>query len=157
MYPTGATPPKYYGLPKIHKPGMPLIPIISSIGSVTYATAKELSRILKHLVGRSPHHVMNNLDLIESIRSIQLQPEECMVSYDVEGLFTSVPVESAISIIKKHLEEDKELHQRTAMTVNQISCLLEFCLNTTYFKFQGKMYEQVKGTAMGSPFQPYSG
>ena len=66
---------------------MPLIPIISSIGSVTYATAKELSRILKHLVGRSPHHVMNNLDLIESIRSIQLQPEECMVSYDVEGLF----------------------------------------------------------------------
>ena len=133
---------------------MPLIPIISSIGSVTYATAKELSRILKHLVDRSPHHVMNNLDLIESIRSIQLQPEECMVSYDVEGLFTSVPVESAISIIKKHLEEDKELHQRTAMTVNQISCLLEFCLNTTYFKFQGKMYEQVKGAAMGSPFSP---
>ena len=40
------------------------------------------------------------------------------------------------------------------MTVNQISCLLEFCLNTTYFKFQGKMYKQVKGAAMGSPFHP---
>ena len=40
LYPTGATPPKYYGLPKIHKSGMPLRPIISSIGSVTYATAK---------------------------------------------------------------------------------------------------------------------
>ena len=69
-------------------------------------------------------------------------------------LFTSVPVETAISIIKKHLEEDKELHQRTAMTVKQISCLLEFCLNTTYFTFQGKMYEQVKGAAMGSPIHP---
>ena len=77
-----------------------------------------------------------------------------MVSYDVEALFTSVPVESAISIIKKHLEEDKELHQRTAMTVKQISCLLEFCLKTTYFTFQGKMYEQVKGAAMGSPISP---
>ena len=119
-----------------------------------HATAKELSKILKPLVGRSPYHVMNNLDFIESIRGIQLQPEECMVSYDVEALFTSVPVESAISIIKKHLEEDKGLHQRTAMTVNQISCLLEFCLNTTYFIFQGKMYEQVQGTTMGSPLSP---
>ena len=133
---------------------MPLRPIISSIGTVTYATAKELSRILKTLVGRSPHHVMNNLDFIESIRGIQLQPEECMVSYDVEALFTSVPVESAISIIKKHLEEDKELHQRTAMTVNQTTSLLKFCLNTTYFTFQGKIYEQVKGAPMGSPLSP---
>ena len=32
-----------------------------------------------------------------------------------------------------------------------ISCLLEFYLRTTYFTFQGKMYEQVKGAAVGSP------
>ena len=48
--------------------------------------------MLKPLVGRSPHHVMNNLEFLESIKGIQLQPEECMVSYDVEALFTSVPV-----------------------------------------------------------------
>ena len=138
LHPTAATLPKYYGLPKIHKQGMPLRPIISSIGSVTNATAKELSRILKPLVGRSPHHVMNNLEFLESIRGIQLLPEECIVSYDVEALFTSVPVESSISIIRKLLEEDKELHQRTAMSVNQITCLLKFCLNTTYFTFQGR-------------------
>ena len=141
LYPTGAGPPKYYGLPKVHKPGMPLRPIISSIGSVTHATAKELSRIFKPLVGKSSHHVKNNMDFIESLKGIQLQPEECMVSFDVEALFTSVPVKSAISIIKKHLEEEKDLHQRTTMTVKQITCLLEFCLRTTYFTFQGKMYE----------------
>ena len=140
-YPIGAGAPKYYGLPKVHKPGMPLRPIISSIGSVTHATAKELSRILKPLVGKSSHHVKNNMDFIESLEGIQLQPEECMVSFDVEALCTSVPIEPAISIIKKHLEEDKDLHQRTAMTVKQISCLIEFCLRTTYFTFQGKMYE----------------
>ena len=72
LYPAGAGPPTYYGLPKVHKPGMPLRPIISSIGSVTHATAKELSRILKPLVGRSPHHVRNNMDFIESIKGIQL-------------------------------------------------------------------------------------
>ena len=45
LYPTGAGSPKFYGLPKIHKEGMPLRPIVSSIGAVTYHTSKELSRI----------------------------------------------------------------------------------------------------------------
>ena len=40
LHPTEAITPKCYGLPKVHKPGMPLRPIISSIGSVTNATAK---------------------------------------------------------------------------------------------------------------------
>ena len=54
LYPTGAGSPKYYGLPKIHKAGIPLRPIISSRGSAAYETAKELAKILKPLVGRSP-------------------------------------------------------------------------------------------------------
>ena len=76
-----------------------------------------------------------------------------MMSFDVESLFTSVPIEPSIAIIKKLLEDDKSLHQRTNMTVNQISCL-EFCLKTTYFIFQGKIFEQVKGAAVGSPISP---
>ena len=36
MYPTSCTAPKFYGLPKIHKTGTPLRPIVSSRGSVTY-------------------------------------------------------------------------------------------------------------------------
>ena len=51
-------------------------------------------------------------------------------------------------------EDDKNLYQRSTMSVNQISCLLEFCLTTTYFTFQRKIFEQVKGAAMGSPISP---
>ena len=50
-------------------------PIVSSVGSVTYGTAKELSRILKPLVGKSPHHVKNNKDFIHSLEGIQLKPD----------------------------------------------------------------------------------
>ena len=46
MYPTGCVPPKFYGLPKIHKPDTPLRPIVSSCGYVTYGVAKELAKIL---------------------------------------------------------------------------------------------------------------
>ena len=91
LYPTGAGSPKFYGLPKIHKPGMPLRPIVSSIGGVTYHTSKEVARILKPLVGKSEHHVKNTQDFIESIKGIHLSEDQCMVSYDVKALFTSVP------------------------------------------------------------------
>ena len=141
LYPTGAVSPKYYGLPKIHKPGVPLRRIISSRGSATYETAKELANIIKSLVGRSPHHVQNNKDFLENIKDIKLQPDECIMSYDVSGLFTSIPIEPAIKTIRKHLEEDQDLSKRTSMTVDHIISLLEFCLRNTYFSFQGRFYE----------------
>ena len=136
LYPTGASSPKFYGLPKVHKEGNPLRPIVSSVGTVSYETAKELSRILKPLVGKTEHHVKNTKEFIESIQDITLQKDECLVSYDVEALFTSVPIQSALTITKKKLEEDRELHLRTAMSVQHIFWLLEFCLNSTYFIFQ---------------------
>ena len=154
LYPTGATTPKYYGLSKVHKKDTPLRPIVSSIGSATYETAKELSRILKPLVGRSTHHVRNNQDFIHSIEEITVEPEECMMSFNVKALFTSIPIQPTLKIIKKLLEEDTSLHQRTTIAVKQIYCLLEFCLTKTYFSFHGKLYEQTEGAAMGSSISP---
>ena len=46
MYPTGCSAPKFYSLPKIHKPDTPLRPIVFSRGSVTYGVVKALTRIL---------------------------------------------------------------------------------------------------------------
>ena len=76
---------------------MSLRPIISSIGSVTYETAKKLSRILKPLMGKSPHH---DKDFIHSLEDIKMIPDECMMSFDVMALSTSVPIEPAINIIE---------------------------------------------------------
>ena len=111
------------------------------MGSVAYETSKELSRILTPLVGKTEHHVKNSKDFIESIQDIRLQPDECLVSYDVEALFTSVPIQAALNITKKKLEEDRDLHLRTTTTVQHISWLLEFCLRITYFLFQGKFHQ----------------
>ena len=154
LYPTGAGSPKYYGLPKIHKQGVPLRPIVSSRGSATYETAKELAKILKPLVGKSPHHVQNNQDFLDSIKGIKIKPEECIMSYDVSALFTSIPIEPAIKIIEQQLKEDKDLHSRTNMKIHHIISLLRFCLSNSYFSFQGRFYQQTQGEAMGSPNSP---
>ena len=115
LYPTGAGTPKLYGFPKNHKVGMSLRPIVSSIGTVTYQTAREVARILKHLVGKSPHHVRNTQDFIDQIKGIHLNQDLCMMSYEVKVLLTSVPTTQATNIIKKLLEEDQELQQRSSL------------------------------------------
>ena len=151
MYPTGCVPPKFYGLPKSHKPGTLLRPIVSSCGSATYGVAKELAKILKPLVGKSPHLITSTQDFAEQAKQIKLEPGECLSSYDVSALFTSVPKDPALSIIKDLLDQDTTLKERTVMDVRDIILLLEFCLKNTYFSFQGQFYEQVEGAAMGSP------
>ena len=77
-----------------------------------------------------------------------------MMSYDVKAPFTSVTTTPATNIIKKLLEKDHKLQHMTSMSVENIICLLEFCLNSTYFMFQGKYFEQLEGVAMGSPISP---
>ena len=154
MYPTGCVPPKFYGLPKIHKPDTPLRPIVSSCGSVTYGVAKELAKILKPLVGKSPHHINSTQDFVEQAKHFKLEAGECLSSYDVSALFTSVPIDPALNIIKDLLVKDNTLKERTVMEVEDIILLLEFCLKNTYFSFQGQFYEQVEGAAMGSPVSP---
>ena len=110
-------------------------PIVSSIGAASYETAKELAEILTPLVGKSMYHVHNTQDFIQQIKDIKLQEDQCMVSFDVKALFTSVPIKPAINTIKKLLEEDPELYKRTSLSVKNITRLLGYCLTSTYFIF----------------------
>ena len=66
--------------------------------------------------------------------------EEILVSFDVVSLFTKVPIELAIHVAKERLQECNTLEDRTALSINEIMQLLEFCLKATYFSFRGKYY-----------------
>ena len=52
--------PLLYRLPKVHKPGIPLRPIVSFINSPTYQLSKHLVSILTPFVGMSDSHVRNS-------------------------------------------------------------------------------------------------
>ena len=113
--------------------------IISSIGTVTYNTAKELAKILKPLVGLSTHHVHNTKDFVEQLKDVRLKQGECIISYDVTALFPSVPIQPVVNIIQQKLANDKDLQQRTTMSIKHIISLLEFCIRSTHFVFQGQV------------------
>ena len=86
--------------------------------------------ILRPLVGNSLHHIKNKGGFVDHIHNIQLQ-QGVYISYDVSLLFTSVPVDPAINMIRRRLEQDEELQHRTSVTVEHIISLLEFCHKTT--------------------------
>ena len=72
----------------------------------------------------------------------------------LQHFFASVPIPPVLKIIQEKVANDKDLQQRTNMSIKNIIKLLEFCLRTTYFVFQGQYYEQVEGATMGSPLSP---
>ena len=49
---------------------------------------------------------------------------------------------------------DTTLDERTNLTPEEVTMLLEVCLKTTYFVYQHKYYEQTDSAAMGSPVSP---
>ena len=103
-------------------------------------------------MGCSEHHVQNSQQFAEEMKEMKLERGECITSYDVVALFTSIPIPSALEVRKK-LEQDTELQKRTIMPVDTI-LELALCLNNTYFVFQNTFYELTKGAAMGSPISP---
>ena len=88
------------------------------------------------------------------MKKTRLKKGECIISYDLSALFSSILVTSGIQIIKNKLQQDTELHKRTTISANNILELLEFCLCNTYFSFKGQFYEQTNGAAIGSPVSP---
>ncbi len=156
MRPSGdkSPPPKFYGLPKIHKTGAPLRPINSACGSLFYGTAKEMARILGPLVGKNGYSVNNTKDFVDRQQSRNIADDETQVSFDVSNLFGNVDIDKALTGVRKRLEKDNTLHSRTNLTVDQIMDLLEFCLKNSYFVFHNTFYRQKFGAAMGSPISP---
>ena len=154
FYPTAECTPKMYGLPKIHKKEAPLRPIVSSIGSVMYHSAKYLARVIGPLVGHSEHHIINSVDFVKKVQNLELSPTDKLVYYDVCSLFTSIPIDKAIKVIEQKLIMDPTIKDRSELSIQQISELLQMCLNTTYFQYNNTFYKQRIGAAMGSPVSP---
>ena len=74
-----------------------------------------------------------------------------MVSFDVQSLFTSVPIEGAVQAARRKLESNPGLGDRPTLTPAEIADLLDFVLRSTYLQYNGSIYKQQEGAAMGSP------
>lgn len=140
------TPPKIYGLPKIHKPNWPLRPIVSQIDSPTYKASRHMANVLQTLTGKTRSFVRDSTHFIHLLEDVRIQNDEIMVSFDVSSLFTNVPVAETIEVIKQQLLNNN--------LPTEYIPLIEFCLTSGYFRWRGDFFLQMDGVAMGSPIAP---
>ena len=166
--PTGSQPARIYGLPKVHKDGLPLRPILSASGTFNYKLAKLLVRRLSHL-RKYPTIITDTFSFADQLRKININlKKHRLISFDVVNLFTNIPLQETINNILAELYGAscecplKTTRQRVNNSIRCKTCqnrinmkwLLEIATTETHFHFNGKIYLQINGVAMGSPLAP---
>ena len=166
LRPFDSYPATFYTLPKVHKvplteeldyftintdnTNIPMRPINSCIGSPCYEISKHLASLLKLLYNKD-HTVKNSKEFVDFVTTQRVEKDEQIVSFDVTSLFTSIPVDLALEIVKFELESTDAWSEHTKLTAKQIYDLVKFVLKNSFFVFEGKYYHQISGCAMGSP------
>nr|VZI45993.1 unnamed protein product [Spirometra erinaceieuropaei] len=128
--PQDTTLARFYGLHKVHKDGAPLRPIVSLKGTPTYRLAKWLFRSLKFLTAESDTTVSSSAQCLEKLKG-------------------DLAIETIELLLQSKYDETEN-----RLGHAQILQLLKLCLRT-YYTFDGTIYEQVKGTPMGSPISGF--
>ncbi|XP_045460391.1 uncharacterized protein LOC123670856 [Harmonia axyridis] len=85
--------PKIYGLPKIHKEGNPLRPIVSCVQSPLYHLSKYLAEILTRTTGNNEYYIKNSIELKEQLNKLKINKNDKLYSLDVVSLYTNIPIE----------------------------------------------------------------
>jgi len=123
-------------------------PIVSFCGSPTYQMSKYLTTILQSLTDKSRRKLQSTENFIDAIKTVQIPDDYTLVSFDVKSLFTSIPLQLALQCTETAIPQTTV---KLPLPTEHIMDLLNLCLTSTYFQYNGKHYEQLHGTAMGSP------
>ena len=85
---------------------------------------------------------MNSTKFVERLQEARTGPEDLLVSFDVTSLFTQVPLDEALEVVKARLNKDPTLMNKTSIPVPQVVELIELCLRSSF---------KVTSLNMGSP------
>ena len=147
-----STPGIMYGLPKVHKPNIPLRPILSANNTTTYNLSKYLVDLLSN-IDLNQHTVKNSYEFSKFITSIPNADSYTMCSFDVKSLFTNIPLDETIDICINRLfpNPDSTFHNYDK---KQFKNILQLATKDTNFMFNDSLYQQIDGVGMGQPCAP---
>lgn len=94
---SGSQPGILYGLPKVHKTGVPMRPILSAIGTSGYDIAKFLLPFLTPLTSNQ-FTISDSFSFVKDIINFPLNNDCTMASFDIKSLFTNIPLDETIKI-----------------------------------------------------------
>ncbi|CAF4036137.1 unnamed protein product, partial [Rotaria sordida] len=144
-----------YYLPKAHKPGTPLRPIVSGLKHPTIKISKFLDELLRPLFDKmaAKTTVNSGFELVKQLQEWSknnMCQETLFCTIDVMDLYTMVPQIEGVLALKKMLDHLK-LKQVGGLRIETIIRLSRFVMQNNYFSYDGQYYHQIRGGAMGSP------
>ena len=153
--PKGSRLAHLYGLPKTHKEQLAMRPILSATHTYNYALAKWLDEKLKPL-SCNQYTVTDTFEFVNEVQSLEIKRGDILVSYDVTSLFTNVPLDETIQILADKAFNDDWFNKTHELNLSrdQLIELLNAATKNQLFQFNGNLYEQTDGVAMGSPLGP---
>ncbi|XP_062714289.1 uncharacterized protein LOC134291043 [Aedes albopictus] len=142
--------PRIYGQPKAHKQGLPLRPVVPNMTAPSYHLSKFVSNILQQSLV-SAYNIQDSYSFCEFINGVTLPEKHVLISLDVKSLFTSIPRTLVINNIIMRWDT---IRSNTNICLDLFLEIVDFCMSSSYCKFNGQHYLQVSGTAMGNPVSP---
>ena len=129
--------------------------VLSAVATYNYKLAKWLDEKLKPL-SMNRHTISNILEFAEDLGTSKFNENTIMASYDVTAMFTNIPVDETIDILTAKLFQNNwfNVKHNLNITRSQLKQLLEMAAKNQLFQFNGQLYEQRDGVAMGSPLGP---
>ena len=96
-------------------------------------------------------YIKDSGDFINKIRTIENIPEGAiLVTADVVGLYPSIPHEAGLNALKEALDN----RENKTINTEDLIKMASFVLKNNLFEFNGKVKQQVSGTAIGTKFAP---
>lgn len=140
-----------YGLPKIHKRNHPFRIIVSSLNNPLYHLASYLHRIMHKGFPKAQSHILNSFRLVDKLSHTLIKDNYTLISLDAVSLYTNIPVELAIDSVFKRWGF---ISTSCSVLYAEFILAVRFVLDSTFFIFNGTIYQQTFGTPMGSPLSP---
>ena len=127
-----------------------LLPILSAINTPSYHLAQFFVPKLAELT-TNQYTVMNSFTFSSELNSIN-SSNKFMCSFDVKSLFTNIPLIETLEIIQTVLFSNHT--QFSVFKKDEFMSLLRLAVLDNIFIFNGDLYKQIDGVAMGSPLGP---
>jgi hypothetical protein len=146
--------PRMFGLPKLHKQGNPMRPVVSCVGSVLSKSGALLDNVVKPAVSKGWQFLKDSTSTVQYLESRYEDLKKkgfshdqiFVVSFDVAAFYPSVPHELAIRAFERARGDLKVVKEQ----FNSLKKILQFHLENSFFKFSGKFFRQKTGLPIGS-------
>ena len=153
---SGSGPGILYGLPKVHKTDFfskfQFRPIFAAYNTPSFGLAKYLVPVLAPLT-TNRYTVNNSYEFADRTSKVSNADQLVMASFDIESLFTNVPLRETINISLDNLFPNPT-NIVAGLPLTHFWSFLELALLNSYFIFNNVCYQQVERLGMGLPLGP---